>query len=518
MTITLAECESCTQSTDCLDNKRLLLTGYGTEIGMTRRDAVIATRRFGLGAKPGDVARISADPMGYLLRSLANPRLALLESDQFLPSNVALSSLRSMRRARRRARRGRRGGGGANDRVMSSGRAASGQADMSKRDQMMAGSERAFKMQRRGLRRKTVMLEQAARLERAISTEHPFIERLVQFWSNHFCVSMRKGGMVRYSAGAYEREAIRPFVLGRFSDMLRAVVQHPTMLIYLDNHRSTGPNSRAGRRRRRGLNENLAREILELHTLGVDGGYVQNDVRNLARIITGWSVTGQRHRRLPPGIFYFARQRHEPGDWRVLGKLYREDGVRTGERVLNDLARHPATARHIAKKLARHFVGDNAPSSLINRLTKVFRRTDGNLAALARTLAKSKEAWAAEAIKILPPYDFIVGMARGLGLRDRPRVMLRLIRRLGQPLWQPPSPKGWPDEDGAWLNPAGLRERLRIAERVANRAARRHDPRRLGDDLLGPMLTTPEREAIARAETRAQGVKLLIMSPAFQRR
>ena len=300
--------------------------------------------------------------------------------------------------------------------------------------------------------------------------------------------------------------------------MLRAVAQHPTMLIYLDNHRSTGPNSRVGRRRGRGLNENLAREILELHTLGVKGGYKQKDVRNLAKIITGWSVTGGRHRRLPPGHFHFSRRRHEPGDWRVLGKLYRDDGVRTGERVLNDLARHPSTARHIATKFARHFVGDKAPASLINRLTKVFRRTDGNLAALARTLVKSKEAWAAEPSKILPPYDFVVGMARGFGLRERPRMMLRLVRKLGQPLWQPPSPKGWPDEDSAWLNPGALRERLRIAERVASRVARRHDPRRLGDDLLGPMLSSAEREAIARAETRAQGVKLLIMSPAFQRR
>ena len=177
---------------------------------MTRKHAVIATRRFGLGAKPGDVARISTDPMGHLLRSLANPRLALLEGDKFLPSNEALSSLRTLRRARRRARRRRQRGGGGNDRMMSSGRAAGNQAGSMQGDQMMAGSEPEYKRRRRQLRRKTLVIEQRARLERAISTEHPFIERLVQFWSNHFCVSTRKGGRVRFSAGAYEREAIRP--------------------------------------------------------------------------------------------------------------------------------------------------------------------------------------------------------------------------------------------------------------------------------------------------------------------
>ena len=200
----------------------------------------------------------------------------------------------------------------------------------------------------------------AARIEHARTTDAAFLERLVMFWSNHFCVNANKGAVLGM-AGAFEREAIRPHVLGRFADMLLAVEQHPAMLIYLDNQASTGPNSQVGRNRGRGLNENLAREILELHTLGVDGGYTQADVTNLARVITGWTVGQPNQPNAEHGRFHFAPARHEPGRHPVLGKRYGDAGVRAGEACLADLARHPSTARHIARKLAAHFVAETPP-------------------------------------------------------------------------------------------------------------------------------------------------------------
>ena len=209
--------------------------------------------------------------------------------------------------------------------------------------------------------------------------------RLVMFWSNHFCVSANKGP-VRGMAGAYEREAIRPHVLGRFVDMLLAVERHPAMLVYLDNHVSIGPNSRAGLNRGLGLNENLAREILELHTLGVGGGYTQEDVTNLARILTGWTVANLANPVGEPGRFFFAPARHEPGAWTVLGKRYGEAGMAAGEAVLRDLARHPATARHIARKLARHFVSAEPPAALVARLTPASR-------ARIRTIEESRRVF-----------------------------------------------------------------------------------------------------------------------------
>jgi uncharacterized protein (DUF1800 family) len=369
------------------------------------------------------------------------------------------------------------------------------------------------------LRREVLQREWGARLDRAAGTDAPFLERLVLFWSNHFCVSAAKGPVLRVMAGAYEREAIRPHVLGRFADLLRAVEQHPAMLIYLDNAQSIGPNSRAGRIRNRGLNENLAREILELHTLGVDGGYTQADVTNLARIITGWSVGGLNQPRFEPGRFAYVPQRHEPGDFAVLGRTYQDRGQRTGETVLDALARHPATARHIARKLAVHFVSDKPPPALVQRLELRFRDTDGDLRELARALAASPEAWEPPPRKLVPPYDFIVQMMRGLGLEPQPGQAMRLAAALGQPTWAPPSPKGWPEHDDAWMAPSAIRERLRLAERVARLANEAvADPRALAEDLIGPGLSTSTRQAIARAETREQGLELLIMSPEFQRR
>ena len=339
------------------------------------------------------------------------------------------------------------------------------------------------------------------------------------FWSNHFCVSANKGP-VRGIAGAYEREAIRPYVLGRFADMLLAVEKHPAMLVYLDNQVSVGPNSQAGTNRGLGLNENLAREILELHTLGVGGGYSQEDVTNLARILTGWTVGNlanaavrARQVLLRPGAARAGRMD------RARQALSRRVACRRARRCCAIWRVHPATARHIAHKLARHFVAEEPPPALVARLERTFLDTGGDLAAVAKALAQADEAWEAPPAKVLPPYDFLVALVRGFASASPSRgSCCGSPPMLGQPLWRPPSPAGWPDADTTWAAPSALRERLRIAEVAARQADRLADPRQVADDLFGDGIGTATRQAVARAETREQGLELLIMSPEFQRR
>src|SRR5256885_1257107 len=222
--------------------------------------------------------------------------------------------------------------------------------------------------------------EARAHYEPAINADIGFVERLVWFWSNHFCVNADATVM----AGAYEREAIRPHVLGRFADMLLAAESHPAMLIYLDNAQSMGPNSVAGVNRDRGLNENLAREILELHTLGVRTVYTQEDVTSFAKVITGWTLLTTETNPHHGGEFLYHPRMHEPGAQTVLGKAYRDTGVEQGRAVFADLARHQATAKHIAGKLARHFIADDPPPPLVERLTQRFIETDGDLWQIAQ--------------------------------------------------------------------------------------------------------------------------------------
>ena len=259
---------------------------------------------------------------------------------------------------------------------------------------------------------KTYRAEALARLQRAVQADCGFTERLVAFWSNHFCISASKGELARMWAGAFEREAIRPHVLGHFSDMLKAVEQHPAMLFFLDNQQSLGPDSRAGQNRKRGLNENLAREIMELHTLGVGSGYTQEDVTSLARIITGWSFAGRQGQLGAPGSFIFNANAHQPGPQTLLGKVYEANGLAQGEAALADIARHPATAKFIATKFVRHFVADDPPPALVARLETVFKTTDGDLKAMTLALVDADEAWSAPLTKVRSPYEFLVAGGR----------------------------------------------------------------------------------------------------------
>ena len=285
-------------------------------------------------------------------------------------------------------------------------------AEKSAADAPMQAIEAAAPAKPLNVIQKTFRAEALARLQRALMADCGFSERLVAFWSNHFCISAAKGELARIWAGAFEREAIRPHVLGRFSEMLMAVEQHPAMLFFLDNQQSLGPDSRAGQNRKRGLNENLAREIMELHTLGVGGGYTQEDVTSLARIITGWTFAGRQGQLGTPGMFVFNANAHEPGPQTLLGKTYADTGLSQGEAALADIARHPSTAKFIAFKFARHFVADDPPLALVARLQEVFRKTDGDLLALATTLVDSDEAWQAPRTKIRHPCGYLVASCR----------------------------------------------------------------------------------------------------------
>ncbi len=488
---------------------------------MSQHDTVTALRRFGLGPKPGDMHKIASDPRGFLLSCITDKTAARIDNPDLDPSHVVYALTQEAQFTQRLGQLLLKEALKADAGKVAAAQAPVSSGPVSSATPPGAVSPAAAKPLTNGspnqMRRDVLNDELAARIERAVTTDKAFVERLVLFWSNHFCVSSAKGP-VRGLVGGYEREAIRPHVLGRFATMLRAVTQHPAMLIYLDNQVSIGPNSRAGRNRARGLNENLARETLELHTLGVAGGYTQDDVTNLARLYTGWTVGQVNVERSEPGKFFFAANRHEPGDISLLGKRYTDEGQRAAEQALDDLARHPATARNIATRLARHFVSEKPPAALVAALEKTFRDSDGDLSAVARTLLTQPEVWQQGPVKIVPPYDFAVSLVRGLGLQQKPGEIVRLAGLLGQPVWQPPSPKGWPDDDDAWMGPSALRERLRIAERLARDVDRNADPRVLAADLLGPALSEQTRQAIARSEAREQGIELLIMSPEFLRR
>jgi uncharacterized protein (DUF1800 family) len=359
-------------------------------------------------------------------------------------------------------------------------------------------------------------------MKNAFETNVPFLERLIWFWSNHFTVSILKARIL-YFAGTYEREAIRPFVLGKFEDLLIATVRHPAMLLYLDNAYSIGPNSRAGRWAGRGLNENHAREILELHTMSVIGGYTQNDVIALAKILTGWSLQRGDQVSNPTGFEYY-ENRHEPGAKVLLGKTYADNGEREGLDALRDLARHPATARFIATKFARHFIADEPPPQAVARLERVYRETGGDLKALAMAVVDEPSAWQPNLAKVRTPIEYVVAAIRLLGggketLGEQQfRGLAESLRIMGQIPFTANSPKGWPDVASAWAGPAAVMERAQWAHVLAERIPQKPDPVRLGEAGLGPLLSPATRAELARAADATQGLALLIASPEFQRR
>src|SRR5262245_7648479 len=474
------------------------------------RDAVLALHRFGLGPRPGSLAAIAADPRRALLAELERPGVGRIDSPDLMSSAQASRAAFEARAARRAqsivAERARK--------------------EAEKMAQAQAMGDEAAKMEDAAKppaapaaeqgptpERQYFLKEVRARLDAAYLAEIGFAERLAWFWSNHFCVSTV---VVPNMAAGYEREAIRPHILGRFVDLLLAAEGHPAMLIYLNNEVSIGPNSVAGINRTRGLNENLAREILELHTLGVRTGYSQVDVTNFAKVLTGWTIISPADNPEHGAEFIFNKRLHEPGPQQVIDKVYPDTGVEQGRAVLMDLARHPATATHVATKLARHFVADDPPAPLVERLAQTFRDTDGDLKEVTKTLIRSDEAWSAPREKLKRPSEWAVAMVRAAGLRGDPQRFLNGQALLGEPLWAPSAPAGFSDQEAAWID--GMGRRLDIANNFAERIVQRLDPADVLATAIGPLATAETRQAIARAESRQQALTLVFMSPEFQRR
>jgi uncharacterized protein (DUF1800 family) len=460
-------------------------------------DAVIAANRFGLGARPGEIERARTDPRAWLQKQIAGSR-AVPDDIRRLPSSAEIFRTYS---ELRRERNDAKSGGEAAKRLLG------------------------------GLRAKLVpyYLDQvAARYRVAVRTEESFRERLVHFWTNHFAVSADKPQVLAL-AGALENEAVRPHLAGRFVDMLGAVEAHPAMILYLDNQGSIGPDSQLAQRRGRraaskdrklGINENLAREILELHTLGVDGGYSQQDVTTFARALTGWSIGTER---FPgggePGKFAFHDGAHEPGAKTILGTRYGQGGVAQPRAVLADLAKHPATARHIASKLARHFIADEPPADAVERIAKVFLDSGGDLPTVHRAVLDTSAAWAAPTTKFKTPHEMVVSTFRALDfVPAEPRQVAAPFDLLGQRPYTPGSPAGWPDTATQWDGPDALLKRIEWAGSVAARVASRKQPLNLAEQALGAALNERTRAAITRAASAEQGITLLLASPEFQRR
>jgi uncharacterized protein (DUF1800 family) len=501
--------------------------------------ALLALNRFGFGARggaSGDLAGAASDPRGFVRADLNRPGNARLEMPGLQPTPALAQAVFAYQAEVKAAREAAKANPAAEmpaaekpaameapDKPLENksmdNQSMEKSAEKSVANAPMQASEAAAPAKPLNVIQKTFRAEALARLQRALMADCGFTERLVAFWSNHFCISAAKGELARIWAGAFEREAIRPHVLGRFSEMLMAVEQHPAMLFFLDNQQSLGPDSRAGQNRKRGLNENLAREIMELHTLGVGSGYTQEDVTSLARIITGWTFAGRQGQLGTPGTFVFNANAHQPGPQTLLGKTYEDNGLSQGEAALADIARHPATAKFIATKFVRHFVSDEPPPALTARLQEVFHKTDGDLLALATALVDSDEAWQAPLTKIRSPYEYLVATGRLLGqVPDEPSRYLGGLNVLGQPLWTPSGPNGFPDTNAAWAAPEGMKLRLDIAAQVASRLGDNVDPRDLLELVAADASSQETRHTIERAESRQQALALLLMSPEFQRR
>ncbi|WBL76808.1 DUF1800 family protein [Bradyrhizobium xenonodulans] len=490
-----------------------------------KADSVLALHRFGMGPRPGSIAAIGTDPRGALIAELDRP--LALSATSSLPTSAKAYRTVADANARRTARAkqaqqqakkqqmaaaGDQGQAQAQPEGQAQGYAQEKDAAQQKDAAEMAAKQAADAIPDPG--RPIYLQEAKLRTEAALGVDIGFAERLVWFWSNHFCVSANR---IQSMSGAYEREAVRAHALGRFVDLLLAAEGHPAMLFYLDNLESMGANSTAGINRNRGLNENIAREIMELHTLGVRTGYTQDDVISFANVMTGWTL-------VPPGAdpqhggeFTFNPRLHEPGGQTVLGKRYEQDDVEQGRAVLRDLAAHPATATHIATKLARHFVADEPPPPLVEQMAKTFRDTEGDLKQVAIAMVSSDDAWRGPPSKLKRPSEWGVGMVRATGITTvDPERFTGGQALLGEALWRPSAPKGYPDDEASWID--GVGRRLDIANNFAERITSMADPQAIIEDVFASQIAPEVKQAVGRAESRQQALALLFMSADFQRR
>jgi uncharacterized protein (DUF1800 family) len=486
--------------------------------------AAIAATRFGLGAKPGEIAEARKDPQGFL-KSQIRRSGGDLPPGEAASSAQRMAAFRDYQRERREVRVER-----------TAATPADGASTPAMADAAPAKAEARDPVKVIGaMLREDIGADFTARTQLAASTDAAFRERWTLFWANHFTVSATKA-ITGTVVGPFEDEAIRPNVFGRFVDLLGAAESHPAMLTYLDQIQSIGPDSPAAVFQRRGggrglaaagfqpaalravgLNENLAREIMELHTVGVGGGYTQGDVTEFARAMTGLSIGGQRDAAF--GVAVFREQAHEPGARTVMGVRYDQRGKEQTNAILVDLAAKPQTARFICGKIARHFVADDPPPALVARLEAAWTESRGDLARVAEALIAAPEAWAPAPQKFKTPYEFIVSSYRAAG--GQPQGFQQfgpILTALGQKPFSAPSPKGWPEDAQSWAAPDAIVKRMQFAQAFSAAAVRDRDPKALAAEALGERLTPDTAKAIARAESRPEGFALLLMSPEFQRR
>ncbi len=488
------------------------------------RLAALAAHRFGFGPRPGELRAIAGDPRGWVKAQLG-PQSAPPPAIAALPA--AEDDLWAFGRWLVRLRMNSGSGQRMEERAERQGITQEELRALSIEDQFVENF------------RERVSRAIGARLEAAMVSERPVHERQVHFWSNHFTVSAAKPAAVALPP-SFEKDAIRPHVGGRFADMLLASSKHPGMIVYLDNWLSVGPNSQAAQHPNRArripgggrasdINENLAREILELQTLGVNGGYTQADVQTLAAIITGWTYERPRLMQLVREsggsrsggeLFEFDADAHEPGPKTLLNRTYPQTGVAQGEAALADLARHPSTARFIAAKLARHYIADDPPPAAVARIERAFAQSEGDLRVTMEALVDSPEAWATPFAKFKRPEEYAIALLRAANLRTLPPgAGIAALSAMGQRPYYAPGPDGWSDSAESWLTADLVWKRLEFAQAYAERIGRADvDPAQLGDACLGPLMSSETRTAISRAESPAQGLALLFGAPEMQRR
>ena len=470
--------------------------------------AAIAATRFGLGAKPGEITAARGDPAGFLRDQI---RAVGADQPQAHPESSAdrLLELREFQQDRRQARQD------SPPPPAMAATAVAGQAVPDERDPVRIAGR---------LIRRNAGLDFVSRAQLAAATDAGFRERWTLFWCNHFTVSAAKGLVTAVLVGPYEGEAIRPNVFGTFEQLLTAASLHPGMLLYLDQAQSVGPNSMgAGYVRARlgggGLNENLAREILELHTVGLEAHYTQADVTEFARAMTGWSVGGLREASDRQGHTLFRQAVHEPGPRTIMGITYPDTGSNQAGAVLHDLARSPHTAHHLAFKIARHFVADDPPPALVSQLEQAYLSSGGRLDRVAEALIAAPEAWAPAPQKFKTPYEFLVSSWRAAGTGPQNLQALGpTLNSMGQQPFSAPSPKGWAEEAAQWAAPDALIRRMTWADAFATSTVADRDPMAMAHEALGARLNDNTATAIGRAESRAEGMAILLMSPEFQRR
>ena len=452
---------------------------------MVRR-STIAAIRYGYGLRPGDTPGANVNALLSGIGKVDGAERAF----PIAPFETRAALTAKRRAARKAARDGKSGG-----------RAAKKRVDRELRALMIADI-------------RTI-------LQRALESRTGLRERLAAFWTDHFTVAAI-GPVLPALVPDLIENAIRPHVAGNFGDMLVAVSTHPAMLIYLNQVQSVGPSSRAGKRRGRGLNENLAREILELHTLGVGGAYGQYDVRQLAELLTGLSVDKSG--------FVFRKAIVEPGAETVLGKHYGGGHPSLGDirYALHDIARHPDTARHLARKLITHFVGGTPPDDWVEKMAFAYRKSDGDLTALYQALLDDDRAWDMPFRKAKLPFEFVISALRAAGVtgealnalspRDIRNDLMEPLAAMGQPLFRPGGPDGWPEAPESWITPATLAARLRWSGELVDDLLKDSDPREFLDAALGDAASDLLKFAVAGSESRAEGAALVLVSPDFNRR